>query len=88
MNRNELLEHIYAHILECPEDAPNVMKACEAGIHEAFSRAAQRAADMESALAQSLAPKLPKKVKEKNIREWLTKWRYKCNLRWDWYLDT
>ena len=86
MNRGDLLISVYQHVLEHPEDAPKIMKACEGGIFDALRSVCERAADMESALAQSLEPKLPRKAKEKNIREWLEKWRGKCALRWDWYL--
>lgn len=85
--RDKLLFSVHAWVLEHPEDAPAVVNACQLGIHDAFNRASQRATDMESALAQALAPKLPKRVKEKNIREWLMKWRDRCSMKWDWYLD-
>lgn len=84
---DDVLLTVHAWAMDHPEDAPAIVNACSLGIHAAFNRAAERATDMESALAQSLEPKLPKKIKEQNIRGWLMKWRNRCSLKWDWYLD-
>ncbi len=55
------------------------------GLLHRMSSLAERAADMETVASAALGRR--SEATNQLIRQKLEKWRAKCSLRWDWYLD-
>jgi len=83
--RQRLLYSISEHVKSDPEAASYVADAAAKGLRVAIMQERERAADMEIIASVLLERKFKKR--DGLIKSKLNKWKNKCALRWDWYLD-
>lgn len=83
--RDEFLYTVREYVKRDPEVAGYIGMAVAEGLRHTLEETRERAADMEIVASVLLERKF--KGRDNLIKSKLEKWRNKCAVRWDWYLE-